>query len=73
MAATTPSSRRWPLVERCTTCETSLSKENIDLPAALLSRFDLVFLLLDTVDCDKDKQLAEHVTKVHSAYEKKAG
>eukprot|EP00913_Durusdinium_trenchii_P034081 g31900.t1 len=45
--------------------------ENIDLPAALLSRFDLVFLLLDTVDCDKDKQLAEHVTKVHSAYEKK--
>jgi len=24
------------------------------LPAALLSRFDMVFLLLDTVDCDKD-------------------
>mmetsp|Transcript_6257 Transcript_6257/g.14421 ORF Transcript_6257/g.14421 Transcript_6257/m.14421 type:complete len:792 (+) Transcript_6257:81-2456(+) len=45
--------------------------ENIDLPAALLSRFDLVFLLLDTVDCDKDKQLAQHVTTVHSAYEKK--
>ncbi|CAL1133149.1 unnamed protein product [Cladocopium goreaui] len=45
--------------------------ENIDLPAALLSRFDMVFLLLDTVDCDKDKQLAEHVTKVHSSFEKK--
>jgi len=45
--------------------------ENIDLPAALLSRFDMVFLLLDTVDCDKDAQLAQHVTKVHSAFEKK--
>merc|ERR1712113_773259 len=42
--------------------------ENIDLPPALLSRFDLIFLLLDTVDMDKDKQLALHVTKVHSCY-----
>merc|ERR1712159_947535 len=42
--------------------------ENIDLPAALLSRFDLLFLLLDTVDADKDKQLALHVCKVHSNY-----
>jgi DNA replication licensing factor MCM7 len=50
--------------------------ENIDLPAALLSRFDLLFLLLDTVDVDRDKQLAQHVCKVHSNYgaekEKKA-
>jgi DNA replication licensing factor MCM7 len=42
--------------------------ENMDLPPALLSRFDLIFLLLDTVDMDKDKQLAMHVTKVHSSY-----
>jgi len=42
--------------------------ENIDLPPALLSRFDLVFLLLDTVDGDRDKQLALHVSKVHSSY-----
>jgi len=42
--------------------------ENIDLPPALLSRFDLIFLLLDTVDMDKDRQLALHVTKVHSSY-----
>jgi DNA replication licensing factor MCM7 len=40
--------------------------ENIDLPAALLSRFDLLFLLLDTVDADKDKNLAMHVCKVHT-------
>merc|ERR1711953_154815 len=44
--------------------------ENIDLPAALLSRFDLLFLLLDTVDVDKDKNLALHVCKVHSNYHK---
>jgi len=42
--------------------------ENIDLPAALLSRFDLLFLLLDTVDADKDKNLAMHVCKVHGNY-----
>jgi len=42
--------------------------ENIDLPPALLSRFDLLFLLLDVVDADKDRQLAFHVTKVHSTY-----
>merc|ERR1712050_573630 len=35
--------------------------ENMGLPPALLSRFDLLFLLLDTVDVDKDKNLALHV------------
>merc|ERR1712151_789101 len=44
--------------------------ENTDLPAALLSRFDLLFLLLDTVNNEKDKELALHVCKVHSSYEK---
>merc|ERR1712070_762801 len=42
--------------------------DNIDLPPALLSRFDLLFLLLDTVDNEKDKKLAMHVCKVHSSY-----
>jgi DNA replication licensing factor MCM7 len=39
--------------------------ENINLPAALLSRFDLLFLLLDKPDSDDDRRLAEHVTYVH--------
>jgi DNA replication licensing factor MCM7 len=39
--------------------------KNINLPAALLSRFDLLFLLLDEVDADNDKALAAHVTHVH--------
>ncbi|KAK0618047.1 MCM2/3/5 family-domain-containing protein [Bombardia bombarda] len=39
--------------------------ENINLPAALLSRFDIMFLLLDTPTRDTDAQLAKHVAYVH--------
>lgn len=39
--------------------------ENINLPAALLSRFDLLFLLLDKVDENTDVALARHVATVH--------
>mmetsp|Transcript_18446 Transcript_18446/g.50644 ORF Transcript_18446/g.50644 Transcript_18446/m.50644 type:complete len:796 (+) Transcript_18446:108-2495(+) len=45
--------------------------ENIDLPPALLSRFDLIFLLLDKVDPEKDALLARHVLKVHANYGQK--
>merc|ERR550514_2117516 len=41
--------------------------ENMAMPAALLSRFDFQFLLLDIVDREKDLNLAKHVTLVHSA------
>ncbi|KAI1207997.1 DNA replication licensing factor mcm7 [Annulohypoxylon truncatum] len=39
--------------------------ENINLPAALLSRFDVLFLLLDTPTRESDAQLAKHVAYVH--------
>ena len=39
--------------------------ENINLPAALLSRFDIIFLLLDTPTRETDEQLAKHVAYVH--------
>lgn len=39
--------------------------ENINLPAALLSRFDVMFLMLDTPARDSDAQLAKHVAYVH--------
>ncbi|EER25937.1 DNA replication licensing factor mcm7, putative [Coccidioides posadasii C735 delta SOWgp] len=39
--------------------------ENINLPAALLSRFDVLFLMLDTPSRDADEELAHHVTYVH--------
>lgn len=39
--------------------------ENINLPAALLSRFDIMFLMLDQASVADDDQLARHVTYVH--------
>ena len=39
--------------------------ENINLPAALLSRFDILFLILDQPSRDADEELARHVTHVH--------
>ncbi|GLD97128.1 hypothetical protein PINS_up005811 [Pythium insidiosum] len=41
------------------------ASENINLPNALLSRFDLLFLLLDVANYEKDEALARHVTYVH--------
>ena len=40
--------------------------ENIALPAALLSRFDLMWLILDRADPDGDRALAAHVLEVHA-------
>ncbi|KAL2643531.1 hypothetical protein R1flu_011118 [Riccia fluitans] len=39
--------------------------ENINLPPALLSRFDLMWLILDHADMDSDLALARHVLHVH--------
>lgn len=39
--------------------------ENINLPAALLSRFDIVYLILDTPERANDEELGRHVTYVH--------
>lgn len=39
--------------------------ENVNLPNSLLSRFDLMFLILDVADVDRDMALARHVTYVH--------
>ena len=38
---------------------------------AILSRFDLVFLLLDDPDLQRDKKLSEHVMKLHSRNRKR--
>lgn len=40
-------------------------EQNIQLPAALLSRFDLLWLIQDTPDRDNDFRLAKHITFVH--------
>lgn len=40
-------------------------EQNIQLPAALLSRFDLLWLIQDKADRDNDLRLAKHITYVH--------
>ncbi|CDR44658.1 CYFA0S15e01134g1_1 [Cyberlindnera fabianii] len=39
--------------------------KNIDLPPPLLSRFDLVYLILDKVDDRMDRKLAKHITSMY--------
>ncbi|CAH9053695.1 unnamed protein product [Cuscuta epithymum] len=46
--------------------------ENINLPPALLSRFDLLWLILDRADMDTDLELARHVVYVHQNNESPA-
>jgi DNA replication licensing factor MCM7 len=38
---------------------------NINLPAALLSRFDILWLLLDEGDKEQDTRLAHHIVRLH--------
>ncbi|RNA27725.1 DNA replication licensing factor mcm7 [Brachionus plicatilis] len=40
-------------------------EQNVQLPAALLSRFDLLWLIQDRPDRDSDLRLAQHITYVH--------
>ena len=43
--------------------------EQINIPPALLSRFDLIFPLADEPDIEQDKNIAEHILRAHYAGE----
>ena len=43
--------------------------QQINMPPALMSRFDLIFVLLDTPDETKDMKIAQHILKAHHAGE----
>lgn len=40
--------------------------ENIGLPDSLLSRFDLLFIMLDKMEPETDRKLADHVLRSHT-------
>lgn len=39
--------------------------QNISLPVTILSRFDLIFVLRDTPESDRDSRMAEHILGLH--------
>jgi len=57
LAAANPVQSKWDAKQTVT--------ENIQLPPTLMSRFDLVFLILDPQDEQYDKKLASHLVKLY--------
>ncbi|ETO11414.1 DNA replication licensing factor [Reticulomyxa filosa] len=57
LAAANPAFGRYDILRK--------PEQNINLPAALLSRFDLLFVLVDKPDPSTDEALALHITHVH--------
>jgi DNA replication licensing factor MCM4 len=47
--------------------------ENIQLPPTLLSRFDLIYLVLDRCDRDSDRRLANHIVSLYFGDDQRNG
>ncbi|CDO66333.1 DNA replication licensing factor MCM6 [Plasmodium reichenowi] len=43
--------------------------QNVNIPAPLLSRFDLFYTMLDCIDIDKDTSIANHLVSMHCGEE----
>ena len=46
--------------------------ENINMPPALLSRFDLIYIMLDKAMEEEDKKIATHILNMYTDKPKKA-
>jgi DNA replication licensing factor MCM4 len=40
--------------------------ENLNLPPTILSRFDIICLILDNINIEADQRLARHITRLYS-------
>lgn len=47
----------------------SISQYNVALPPAILSRFDLVYIMIDEPDENTDYHIAHHIVRVHQKRE----
>ncbi|KAI5181785.1 DNA replication licensing factor MCM4 [Nematocida sp. AWRm80] len=45
--------------------------ENLNIPPTLLSRFDIVCLLLDKIDLSRDREISSHILKLYAGTEQK--
>ena len=45
--------------------------ENTKISNAILSRFDLIFLMVDKPDPERDRKLTEHIMSIHNKNRKK--
>ena len=53
--------------------ESSLSvQENIRLPFTILSRFDLIWIMVDTIEATRDRELAKFILNMHQTEETKS-
>src|SRR5215210_6803277 len=46
--------------------------ENVNLPVPLLTRFDLIYVIRDTPEIEKDNRVASHILEIHRDTEKAA-
>lgn len=61
---------RTSILASCNPSESQWNKnktiiENVNLPHTLMSRFDLIFLILDPQDETFDRRLAQHLTSLY--------
>lgn len=68
----TPPNPDLPPTPNPTASALSEPQENLKCSPAMLSRFDLVFLLLDRPDAERDQRLSAHVMALHSGQASRA-